>query len=171
MSSGIGIRIGITDAGGHPVPITVTAGEHVMVPAGEHAPVTVIEGGPARATGDDPAPDRPAPAPRIGIRLSPPAGELVWSCTPEAARELAAVLLRAAEETENAPAERPVTVEAGELRRGDVRDGDRAMTVESARTDGSTVHVTWKSGAGRSWTQAYAADAAITLKRRLPEGS
>lgn len=64
---------------------------------------------------------------------------------------------------------RPVTVEAGELRRGDVRDGDRAMTVESARIDGSTVHVTWKSGAGRSWTQAYAADAAITLKRRLPE--
>lgn len=42
------------------------------------------------------------------------------------------------------------------------------MTVESARTDGSTVHVTWKSGAGRSWTQAYAADAPITLKRRLP---
>ncbi|NED24146.1 hypothetical protein, partial [Streptomyces anulatus] len=107
---------------------------------------------------------------RVGIRLSPPAGELVWSCTPEAARELAAVLLRAAEETENAPGERPVTVEAGELRRGDVRDGDRSMTVESARTDGSTVHVTWKSGAGRSWSQAYAADTAITLKRRLPEG-
>lgn len=61
-------------------------------------------------------------------------------------------------------------MEAGELRRGDVRDGDRSMTVESARTDGSTVHVTWKSGAGRSWSQAYATDTAITLKRRLPEG-
>lgn len=134
---------GITDADGHPVTITVT-------------PAT---------PGED-----PVSALRIGIRRTPPAGEHVWSCTPEAARELAAGLLRAAEETENAPAGRPVTVEAGQLRRGDVRDGDRAMTVESARTDGSTVHVTWKSGAGRSWTQAYAADAAITLKRRLPEG-
>ncbi|MFE8915468.1 hypothetical protein [Streptomyces globisporus] len=150
MSSGTGI----TDADGRPVPITVTVGEHM----------------PATAAADGPAPDDdPAPAPRIRIRLRPPAGELVWSCTPEAARALAAELLRAAEEAENAPAERPVTVEAGELRRGDVRDGDRAMTVESARTDGSTVHVTWKSGAGRSWTQAYAVDAAITLKRRLPE--
>ncbi|MGW7097513.1 hypothetical protein [Streptomyces sp. NPDC054874] len=128
---------GITDADGHPVPVTVAAGE---------------------------------PGPRVSIRLSPPAGELVWSCTSGAARELAAVLLRAAEEAENAPGEHPVTVEAGELRRGDVRDGDRSMTVESARTDGSTVHVTWKSGAGRSWTQAYAADTAITLKRRLSEG-
>lgn len=140
---------GITDADGHPVPVTVTAGEA--------APVTVTAG-------------EAAPAPRVGIRLAPPAGELVWSCTPAAARELAALLLRAAEETENAPGELPVTVTAGELRRGDVRDGDRAMTVESARTDGSTVHVTWKSGAGRSWTQAYAADTAITLKRRLPGG-
>ncbi|RPK80712.1 MULTISPECIES: hypothetical protein [Streptomyces] len=130
---------GITDADGHPVPVTVTAGEV-------------------------------GPDPRVGIRLSPPAGELVWSCAPEAARELAAVLLRAAEETENAPGERPVTVMANQLRRGDVRDGDRAMTVESARTDGSTVHVTWRSGAGRSWTQAYAADTAITLKRRRAGG-
>ncbi|MFB7480229.1 hypothetical protein ACFUEM_38250 [Streptomyces anulatus] len=140
---------GITDADGYPVPVTVTAGEP--------APVVVAERGAGQGR-------------RVGIRLSPPAGELVWSCTPAAARELAAVLLRAAEETENAPAERPVTVEAGELRRGDVRDGDRSMTVESARTDGSTVHVTWKSGAGRSWSQAYAADTAITLKRRLSEG-
>ncbi|MFC8339512.1 hypothetical protein ACFUJX_21235 [Streptomyces rubiginosohelvolus] len=151
MSSGTGI----TDADGRPVPITVTVEEHL--------PATVTAGGPAPDAG-------PALAPRIGIRLTPPAGELVWSSTPEAARELAAELLRAAEEAESAPAGRPVTVEAGELRRGDVRDGDRAMTVESARTDGSTVHVTWKSGAGRSWTQAYAADTAITLKRRLPEG-
>lgn len=152
MSSGTGI----TDADGHPVPVTVTVDEHT--------PATVIADAPT-------APDNtPAPAPRIGIRLTPPAGELVWSCTPEAARELAAALLRAAEEAENAPVGRPVTVDAGELRRGDVRAGDRGMTVESTRTDGSTVHVTWKSGAGRSWTQAYAADAAITLKRRLPEG-
>ncbi|MFD8946438.1 hypothetical protein ACFV00_31330, partial [Streptomyces californicus] len=93
----------------------------------------------------------------------------VWSCAPEAARELAGLLLRAAEEAENAPGDHPVTVAAADLRRGDVRDGDRAMTVESARTDGTAVHVTWRSGAGRSWTQAYAADAAITLKRRLPD--
>lgn len=140
---------GITDADGHPVPVTVSAGDP--------APGAVAAGDADRA-------------PRVGIRLSPPAGELVWSCTPEAARELAAVLLRAAEEAESAPGERPVRVGAGELRRGDVRDGDRAMTVESARTDGSTVHVTWRSGAGRSWTQTYAADTAITLKRRLSEG-
>ncbi|MCC8476430.1 hypothetical protein LMJ41_00735 [Streptomyces globisporus] len=152
MSSGTGI----TDADGRPVAVTVTAG----------GPAPRDPAGPTPATpGED-----PASAPRIGIRLTPPTGELLWSCTPEAARELAAELLRAAEETENASAAHPVTVEAGRLRRGDVRDGDRAMTVESARTDGSTVHVTWKSGAGRSWTQAYAADAAITLKRRLPEG-
>ncbi|MFH9397199.1 hypothetical protein [Streptomyces sp. NPDC017556] len=141
------MRSGITDADGHPVTVTVTAGEP--------APFTVGAG---------------ESGPRVSIRLSPPAGELVWSCTSGAARELAAVLLRAAEEAENAPGERPVTVEAGELRRGDVRGGDRSMTVESARTDGSTVHVTWKSGAGRSWTQAYTADTAITLKRRLHEG-
>ncbi|MFF8506225.1 hypothetical protein ACF07L_37120 [Streptomyces anulatus] len=140
---------GITDADGHPVPVAVTAGEPAQVVVAERAAGQGL---------------------RVGIRLSPPAGELVWSCTPAAARELAAVLLRAAEETENAPGERPVTVEAGELRRGDVRDGDRSMTVESARTDGSTVHVTWKSGAGRSWSQAYATETAITLKRRLSEG-
>ncbi|MFD6660468.1 hypothetical protein ACFWEB_35625 [Streptomyces parvus] len=149
MSSGTGI----TDADGHPVAVTITAG------------------GPAPRDPAGPAPaEDSAPPSRIGIRLTPPTGELLWSCTPEAARELAAELLRAAEETENAPAGHPVTVEAGRLRRGDVRDGGRAMTVESARTDGSTVHVTWKSGAGRTWTQAYAADAAIALKRRLPEG-
>ncbi|MFJ6444331.1 hypothetical protein [Streptomyces sp. NPDC091649] len=140
---------GITDADGHPVPVTVTAGEP--------APAAVAAG-------------EAGPAPRVGLRLSPPAGEIAWSCTPEAARELAAALLRAAEETESAPGERPVTVEAGELRRGDVRDGDRAMTVQSVRSDGSAVHVTWRSGAGRSWTQAYAADTAITLKRRIPGG-
>ncbi|MFJ9626024.1 hypothetical protein, partial [Streptomyces sp. NPDC101181] len=97
--------------------------------------------------------------------------ELFWSCTPEAARELAASLVQAAEEAENAPGERPLTVPAAGLRRGDVRDGDRAMTVESVRTDGGTVQVTWRSGAGRSWTQAYDADAAITLKRRLRESA
>lgn len=129
---------GITDADGHGVPVTVSAGE-----AG--------------------------PGPRVAIRLSPPSGELAWSCAPGAARELAAALIRAAEDAENAPGERPVTVAADELRRGDVRDGDRAMTVESVRSDGSTVHVTWKSGAGRSWSQAYDAGTAITLRRRLPE--
>ncbi|WDT92388.1 hypothetical protein H0E86_02420 [Streptomyces sp. SCSIO-PteL053] len=152
MSSGTGI----TDADGHPVAVTVTAG----------GPASRDPAGPASAAPEEDS----VPPPRIGIRLTPQTGELFWSCTPEAARELAAELLRAAEETENAPTGHPVTVEAGRLRRGDVRDGDRAMTVESARTDGSTVHVTWKSGAGRTWTQAYAADAAIALKRRLPEG-
>ncbi|MFD5944352.1 MULTISPECIES: hypothetical protein [Streptomyces] len=137
---------GITDADGHPVPVTVGAGGP----------------GAVAAPGGEPG--------RVSLRFSPPAGELVWSCAPGAARELAAALLRAAEEAENTPGERPVTVVAGELRRGDVRGGDRSMTVESARADGSTVHVTWKSGAGRSWTQAYAADTPIALKRRLPWG-
>ncbi|WP_411082170.1 hypothetical protein [Streptomyces sp. cmx-18-6] len=128
---------GITDADGHDVPVAVTPGE-----AG--------------------------PDPRVSVTLTPPAGEPVsWTGTPAAARELAAALVRAAEETENASAGGPVTVPAGELRRGDVRDGARAMTVEGVRSDGSTVHVTWKSGAGRNWTQGYAADAAITLRRRL----
>ncbi|WP_098899690.1 hypothetical protein [Streptomyces sp. st77] len=149
----------ITDADGHPVAVTITAG----------GPAPRDPAGPGPAAPAAPAEDF-VPLSRIGIRLTPPTGELLWSCTPEAARELAAELLRAAEETENAPEGHPVTVEAGRLRRGDVRDGNRAMTVESARTDGSTVHVTWKSGAGRTWTQAYAADAAIALKRRLPEG-
>ncbi|MFJ8557990.1 hypothetical protein ACIRD0_11285 [Streptomyces microflavus] len=106
--------------------------------------------------------------PRVSVTLSPPAGELRWSCTPAGARELAAALVRAAEETENAPAEGPVTVPAGELRRGDVRDGDKAMTVDGVRTDGSTAQVTWKSGAGRTWTQSYDVTTAITLRRRLP---
>ncbi|MEU0158349.1 hypothetical protein ABZ154_05760 [Streptomyces sp. NPDC006261] len=106
--------------------------------------------------------------PRVSVTLTPPAGELRWSCTPAAARELAAALVRAAEETENAPADGPVTVPAGELRRGDVRDGERAMTVDGVRTDGSTAHVTWKSGAGRTWNQSYDVNTAMTLRRRLP---
>lgn len=113
-----------------------------------------------------PGPD--GPDPRVSVRVTPPAGELLWSCTPAAARQLAAALVRAAEETENAPAAGPVTVQAGELRRGDVRDGERAMSVAGIRTDGPTVHVTWKSGEGRQWTQSYDVDTAITLGRRLP---
>ncbi|MER7042007.1 hypothetical protein [Streptomyces microflavus] len=113
-------------------------------------------------------PGEAGPDPRVSVTLSPPAGELRWSCTPAGARELAAALVRAAEETENAPAEGPVTVPAGELRRGDVRDGDKAMTVDGVRTDGSTAQVTWKSGAGRTWTQSYDVNTAITLRRRLP---
>ncbi|MGW5068614.1 hypothetical protein ACWEQJ_21270, partial [Streptomyces cyaneofuscatus] len=68
----------------------------------------------------------------------------------------------------NASDEGPVTVPAGELRRGDVRDGDRSMTVDGVRTDGSTAHVTWRSGAGRTWNQSYDVNTAITLRRRLP---
>lgn len=77
---------GITDADGYPVPVTVTAGEP--------AQAVVAERGAGQGL-------------RVGLRLSPPAGELVWSCTPAAARELAAVLLQAAEETENAPGSVP----------------------------------------------------------------
>ncbi|ARF71145.1 hypothetical protein ACPEIF_28395 [Streptomyces sp. NPDC012600] len=112
-------------------------------------------------------PGEAGPDPRVSLTLGPPAGELLWSCTPAAARELAAALVRAAEESENASADGPVTVGAGELRRGDVRDGDRTMTVDGVRTDGATAHITWKSGEGRTWTQSYDVNTAITLRRRL----
>ncbi|MFD7721219.1 hypothetical protein [Streptomyces sp. NPDC059814] len=102
----------------------------------------------------------------VEIRLGTPAGELSLICTPDRARELAAALGLAADEVESVRSADPVTVRADELRRGDVRDGDRAMTVDGVRTDGATVHVTWKSGAGRSWNQLYDADARITLRRR-----
>jgi hypothetical protein len=103
---------------------------------------------------------------RVGLRVSAPSGELSLSCTPDQARELAAALALAADEAESARSAEPVTVRARELRRGDVRDGDRTMTVEEVRVDGATAHVTWRSGAGRSWTQAYDADAGIALRRR-----
>lgn len=103
---------------------------------------------------------------RVGIRAAAPSGELSLICTPARARELAAALARAADEADSAGSAQPVTVRARELRRGDVRDGDRAMTVDDIRVDGATAHITWKSGAGRSWTQGYDADAEITLRRR-----
>ncbi|MFJ5723891.1 hypothetical protein [Streptomyces sp. NPDC093149] len=102
----------------------------------------------------------------VEVRVTAPAGEFVLVCTPGRARELAAALALAADGAESAESAEPVTVRARELRRGDVRDGDRAMTVESVRVDGATAHVTWKSGAGRSWTQGYDAEAVITLRRR-----
>ncbi|MGW8888426.1 hypothetical protein [Streptomyces sp. NPDC055749] len=105
---------------------------------------------------------------QVGIQLAARSAGLSWTCTPVAARGLAAALVRAADEAERASSAEPVTVKAHELRRGDVRDGDRHMTVESVRNDGSFAHVTWKSGAGRSWTQAYGADTGITLRYRLP---
>ncbi|MFF3955361.1 hypothetical protein ACFYY1_19335 [Streptomyces sp. NPDC001890] len=101
---------------------------------------------------------------RVAIRAEAPSGELSLICTPAGARELAAALTLAADEADSARSVEPVTVKARELRRGDVRDGDRAMTVEDVRADGATVHVTWRSGAGRSWTQGYDADADITLR-------
>ncbi|MEU3268762.1 hypothetical protein [Streptomyces bacillaris] len=145
MTAGSGFTF--TDAENHDVPVGV---ETAVVPeeAGADARVSVTLS--------------PAPAP------SPSTGELRWSCTPAAARELAAALVRAAEEAENASAEGPVTVRAAELRRGDVRDGERPMTVDGARTDGSTAHITWKSVEGRTWTQSYDVNTAITLRRRLP---
>ncbi|MFB6909064.1 hypothetical protein ACFCWB_32785 [Streptomyces bacillaris] len=145
MTAGSGFTF--TDAENHDVPVGVAT---VVVPeeAGADARVSVTLS--------------PTPAP------SPSTGELRWSCTPAAARELAAALVRAAEEAENASAEGPVTVRADELRRGDVRDGERPMTVDGARTDGSTAHITWKSVEGRTWTQSYDVNTAITLRRRLP---
>ncbi|MEV8568870.1 hypothetical protein AB0436_25370 [Streptomyces sp. NPDC051322] len=93
-------------------------------------------------------------------------GEPVLRCTPGQARELATALLRAAADAERAEPAEPVTVEARELRRGDVRAGDRSMTVDRVRHAGDTTQVTWASGSGRSWTQEYAADTAIGLRRR-----
>ncbi|MCG7526606.1 hypothetical protein MHW47_19400 [Streptomyces sp. OfavH-34-F] len=101
----------------------------------------------------------------VAVTVSTPSGTLSFVCSPERARALAAALGLAADEAGNGPAD-PVTVRADALRRGDVRDGDRAMTVTGVRVDGATAHVTWSSGAGRVWTQTYDADARITLRRR-----
>ncbi|MGW7054362.1 hypothetical protein [Streptomyces sp. NPDC054887] len=85
---------------------------------------------------------------------------------PAQARELAAALLRAADDAEARLKDTFPTVKAGELRRGDVRTGERVITVERVRADGDTVHVTWASDGGRQWTQSYAADTDIALRRR-----
>ncbi|MDJ0463730.1 hypothetical protein [Streptomyces sp. H27-C3] len=86
--------------------------------------------------------------------------------TAEQARELAAVLLRAADEADSNRQTEPVTVKAGELRRGDVRGGERTITVERVKIDGNTAQITWTSGPGRQWTQGYATDTDIILRRR-----
>jgi hypothetical protein len=113
----------------------------------------------------------PADGPlQVGVLIEGPSTGASWSCSPAAARELAAALVAAAAEAENARSAEPVTVKARELLRGDVRDGDRLMTVEAVRTDGANVQVTWNSGGGRSWSQVYAADADIRLRRRLRPG-
>ncbi|MFG2563868.1 hypothetical protein ACGFR6_00350 [Streptomyces sp. NPDC048567] len=101
----------------------------------------------------------------VGITVATPSGEHTLRCTPARARELAAALGFAADEAESGPAHH-VTVRADELHRGDVRDGDRVMTVDAVRVEGGTAHVTWTSGAGRSWNQLYDADASIPLRRR-----
>ncbi|MDQ0797880.1 hypothetical protein [Streptomyces sp. B1I3] len=110
-------------------------------------------------------------APGVGILARGPSVRASWSCSPAAARELAAALVRAAAEAESSLTEEPVTVKARDLQRGDVRDGNRFMTVEAVRTDGANVQVTWSSGGGRSWSQMYAAEADITLRRRLRPGN
>lgn len=107
---------------------------------------------------------------RVGLRITASAGSLDLGCTPAAARELAAALLAGAESAEHAAPAVPVTVRADELRRGDVRDGARVMTVESARVEGATVQVSWTSGSGRSWTQVYDAGTPIALRRRRATG-
>ncbi|MEU0137282.1 hypothetical protein ABZ172_25115 [Streptomyces sp. NPDC006296] len=113
----------------------------------------------------------PAEGPlRVGILIEGPAAHAAWSCTPAAARELAAALVTAADEAEHARDAEPVSVRAADLLRGDVRDADRLMTVEAVRADGANVQVTWTSGAGRSWSQTYDADAAVRLRRRLRPG-
>ncbi|WP_328375916.1 hypothetical protein OHB13_05000 [Streptomyces sp. NBC_00440] len=103
---------------------------------------------------------------RLTARTSPQAPETVLHCSPAQARELAAALVRAAGEAQRAQPTERVTVEARELRRGDVRDSDRSMTVERVRALGDTVQVTWKSDAGRSWTQDYAAGTGIGIRHR-----
>lgn len=113
----------------------------------------------------------PAEGPvRVAILIEGPTVSGSWSSSPAAARELAAALLGAAEEAENARSGDPVTVKARELLRGDVRDGDRLMTVEAVRPDGADVQVTWTSGGGRSWSQVYAAETDIRLRRRRRPG-
>ncbi|WP_103515958.1 hypothetical protein [Streptomyces sp. SM10] len=107
---------------------------------------------------------------QVGILVEGHPAGAAWSCTPAAARALAAALASAAAEAENARSAEPVTVRASELLRGDVRDGDRLMTVETVRTDGADVQVTWTSGAGRNWSQMYGADTEIRLRRRLRKG-
>ncbi|HET6856825.1 MAG TPA: hypothetical protein VFH94_07000 [Streptomyces sp.] len=110
------------------------------------------------------------PAGRAGagqVHIGAPGGASAGLvATPEQARELAAALLRAADEADSAGRTEPVTVKAGELRRGDVRSGDRTITVERVKADGNTVQITWTSGPGRHWTQGYAADADISLRHR-----
>lgn len=110
-------------------------------------------------------------APRVGILIESPSAGASFSCSPAAARTLAAALVRAAEDVEDARSADPVTVKARELLRGDVRDGDRVMTVEGVRRDGANVQVTWTSGGGRSWSQTYAAETDIRLRRRLRPGA
>ncbi|GAA2978047.1 MULTISPECIES: hypothetical protein [Streptomyces] len=114
-------------------------------------------------------PGQPGDRPRVGILIEDPSGRASWSCSPAAARELAAALAGAAREAEEEPSE-PVTVKARDLLRGDVRDGHRVMTVEAVRTDGANVQVTWASDGGRSWSQVYAAETDIRLRRRLRPG-
>ncbi|MET9810235.1 hypothetical protein [Streptomyces halstedii] len=141
----MGIRI--EDAEGHGATLEVAPG-----------PTETPHGGPS---GDGPV---------VGIRIEAPSGRTGWSCSPAAARELAAALLAAAREAEEERSE-PVTVTARELLRGDVRDGERVMTVEAVRTDGADVQVTWTSEGGRrTWSQVYAAETAIRLRRRLRPG-
>lgn len=103
---------------------------------------------------------------RLTVRVAAGDGDTVLNCTPAQARELAAALVHAADGSEHPEPAEPVTVEARELRRGDVRAGDRSMTVDRVVAAGKTTRVIWKSASGRSWTQEYAADTDIGLRRR-----
>ncbi|WP_299537218.1 hypothetical protein [uncultured Streptomyces sp.] len=127
---------------------------------------TAFEDHEGRAIAWQVAPDGAGDPLRVGLRIGVPAGEERWTCTPEAARRLAAALLAAAGEAELARTADPVSVPARDLRRGDVRDGPRPMTVDGVRVEGGSVQVTWKSPAGRSWTQMYDGSVPIALRRR-----
>ncbi|MEU3285640.1 hypothetical protein [Streptomyces longwoodensis] len=87
--------------------------------------------------------------------------------TPAQARELAAALLRAADEAESE--DTYPTVRADELRVDDVlNDAKHVVRVAALRRSGNVVYVQWASEVGGHWEQGYGNDAKIGLRRRGP---
>ncbi|MFG3014373.1 hypothetical protein ACGFZB_28925 [Streptomyces cinerochromogenes] len=86
--------------------------------------------------------------------------------TPDEARALAVALLRAADDAET---QGPHEVEARSLRKGDVlADAANTTYIEDVRMDGNVVRVRWATTAGGQWSQGYAADKRMKLRRRGP---